>query len=191
MKKFSKIFLIIFIICCILLISFFIRNYMIINRIYNLQEKELSKIENSNNYLYEQKSTDNIGNVYIQIYFKDGIYKSITYFKDELDNIDYLNTNEQFEQEELNNLIEEIQMITCMFVRDNSTTKIPIFQFIKSKDNQYIISIPKTKTDTDYLYINKDTGIIEKWITNDNSVFTFKITENVVTDENIKKPESM
>lgn len=192
MKRFLKIFLITFVICCIFLVAFVLRNYVILKKIYNLQKDTLAKLENSNNFLYEMESTDPVGDVKHKIYCKDGIYKSVTYFKGELDNVDYLNTNEPNEQDNINKdyFMNDIKSISYMFVYDNIKeymTKMSICRFIKSKDNQYIISIPKTETDMDYYYINKDNGMIEKWETLD-SIFTFKITENVVTNIDIEKP---
>jgi len=190
MKKFFKIFLITFVICCVFFASFILRNYVILQKIYNLQEDTLAKLENSNNFLYEMESTDSVGDVKRQIYCKDGIYKSVTYFKGELDSINYLNTNEQNEQNNIDKdyFINDIKSMSFMFVDDDIKeyiTKMSICRFIKSKDNQYIISIPKTETDMEYYYINKENGMIEKWET--FGVFTFKITENVVNDADIQK----
>lgn len=189
MKKFLKVFLIIFFICCVLFIVFLIRNYMILNNIYKLQNENFLKIENSNNFLYEQVSTNNImDDVKLQIYYKDGVYKSITYLKNEVDNIDYLNTNEQTEITE-NSFIDNIKVtVFALLDKDvkNYIIKNSICHFIKSTDTQYIIPVSKMGADMDYYYVNKKNGIIEKWET-DNATFTYKITENVVTDTDIEK----
>lgn len=66
--------------------------------------------------------------------------------------------------------------------------KNSICQFINSTDTQYIIPVNKgTDGYCDYYYINKNTGMIEKWETKD-CVFTYRITENVVIDSDIEKP---
>lgn len=50
MKKFLKVFLILFCICCIILGIFVLKNYMILNKIHNLQKELAIKTENSNNF---------------------------------------------------------------------------------------------------------------------------------------------
>jgi hypothetical protein len=160
---------------------------MILNNIYKLQDENFSKIKNSNNFLFEEVSTDNIvGEVKSQIYYKDGIYKSVTYVKGEIDSIIYLNTNESNGQTEITE-DNFINTISLMFNLLNNDFKTSIVHLIKSNDTQYIIPVPKTENSIDYWYVNKNTGMAEKWETND-STFTFKITENVVTDADVEKP---
>jgi hypothetical protein len=95
---------------------------MILNNIYKLQDENFSKIKNSNNFLFEEVSTDNIvGEVKSQIYYKDGIYKSVTYVKGEIDSIIYLNTNESNGQTEITEdnfiLKQKIALITGMLTK--------------------------------------------------------------------------
>jgi len=189
-KKFLKAFLIVFCIFCIILGIFLLRNYMILNRIHNLQKELATKIENSNNFLYEEKSINHMGEIKRYIYYKDNVYKDITYLNNEIENSNYLNLNEPNGKDRSiyldtvkNSLARLVDNDTRSFVIKNS-----ICQFIKSTDTQYIVPINKETNDyRDYYYINKNTGMVEKWETKD-CVFTYTITENVVTNIDIEKP---
>lgn len=190
MKNFLKVFLKVFCICCIILGIFLLRNYMILNKIHNLQKELASKIEKSNNFLYEATSINHMGEIEEYIYYKDNIYKDIIYLNNEIENSNYLNLNEQNEQNQ-NIYLDTIKDSIARFGDDdtrNFVIKNSICQFLKSRDTQYIIPINYgTDGYRDYYYIDKNTGMIEKWETKD-CVFTYKITENVVTDSDIEKP---
>ena len=190
MKKFFKVFFKVFLICCILLGIFLLRNYIILNKIYNLQKEMFAKIENSNNFLYKETSITHMGEIERYIYYKNNIYKDITYLNNAIEHSNYLNLNEQNEQNE-NIYLDTVKSSLAKLVDDDLRSfviKNSICQFIKSTDTQYIIPVNK-RTDGyhDYYYINKNNGIVEKWETKD-CVFTYKITENVVTDSDIEKP---
>lgn len=188
MKKSLKICLIILVIFCLLVIAFFVRNKIIINKIYNLQEKTLSRIENSSNFLYERESiNNNTKNVKTQLYCKDGVLKSITYLQGELYDTDYLDTKETNNQNQKDKFMEEIKNVAFVF---NNNIKISICQYIKSEGNYYIISVPKFEPANDDYYVNKETGMVEKWKT-DGEIWTLKITENVVTDTDMEKQEDI
>ena len=190
MKNFLKVFLKVFLICCIILGIFVLRNYMILNKIHNLQKELATKIENSSNFLYEETSITHLGEIKRYIYYKNNIYKDITYLNNEIEHSNYLNLNEQNNQNQSiyldtvkNNLAKLVDDDLRNFISKNS-----ICQFIKSTDTQYIIPVNKgTDGYHEYYYINKNNGMVEKWETKD-CVFTYKITDNVVTDSDIEKP---
>lgn len=190
MKRLLKTFLITFVICCTIVGIFLLRNYLILNKIRKLQIDTWSKIENSNNFIYEDFSTTTIGNISgIKLYCKDGIYKKIYYdTPNEITDINYFNVNETKKEDILYCVKRAFQFVDEE--RFNIEVKNCIFHFIRSKDNQYITSVkvksPLRPNGTDYFYFDKETGMLEKWETV-YSTSTYKITENIVTDDDVKK----
>ena len=188
MKRFLRTFLIIFAICCSIVGVFLLRNYLILNKIRKLQIDTWSKIENSNNFIYEDFSITSIGSTQgTKLYCKDGIYKQVFYDTvNKVNDIKYFDVNET----EKERIFYEVER-AFEFVEEESfknEVKHYVFRFIKSKDNQYIISIYVKSSlrpnGTDYFYFNKETGMLEKWETVYGTT-TYTITENVVTDDDI------
>ncbi len=193
MKRFLKTFLITFVICCSIVGVFLLRNYLILNKIRKLQIDTWSKLENSNNFLYEDFSITATGNVQgMKLYCKDGIYKQTYYDTVNKENdTKYFNVNENKRKDFLYGVERSFE-----FVEEESfknEVKHYILHFIKSKDNQYIISMevrsPLRPNGTDYFYFNKETGMLEKWETV-YSTSTYTITENIVTDDDVANPDS-
>lgn len=195
MKQFLKVFLIVFLICCIILGILILRNYLILNKAHKLQMDMLSKLENSNNFMYEEFSeTPSLLNASIKIYCKDGIYRKVETIGDEVPNIEYLNTNEPSEISK-EDFLHPITLVSLVLARDESFKPILIrnlLKFVKVQGDYYILTIEEKNPPlkgTNCYYINKETGIIEKWEFCGNTT-TYKITENVVTDEDIRTIEN-
>lgn len=186
MKKILKIFFIIFSICCSIFVIFLLRNYLILNKIRKLQIDTWSKIKNSNNFIYEDVSTTKTGNTQIiKLYCKDGIYKQIYYdIQNKENSIKYFNVDENNQEDFLYDVEKSFQLVNKENFKEQ--VKHSILHFIKSKNNQYIISIyiksPLRDNGIDYFYFNKETGMLEKCETV-YGTSTYTITENIVTDK--------
>lgn len=194
MKRFLKTFFITFVICCSIVGVFLLRNYLILNKIRKLQIDTWSKIENLNNFTYDEFSITTTGYIQgIKLYCKDGIYKMIYYdIPQEIMDIKYSNANESKKEDILYSYSVERAFPFVDEERFKNEVKHSILHFIKSKDNQYItsqyIKSPLRDSGYDYSYFNKETGMLEKYETIYRKS-TCKITENIVTDYDVAKPQ--
>lgn len=132
MKKFLKTFLITFLICCIMVGIFLLRNYLILNKIRKLQIDTLSKIEEFSNFVFEEISINEILSDNKKLYCKDGIYKEIDYVEDKITDIKYFNINEQNEvkKEDILSCVKEAFILT-----DTDVAKSDINEYEVQENN--------------------------------------------------------
>lgn len=210
MKKIIKIFIISI---SIIIVSYVIncsRNYLIINNL--LENAQNFKI--SNNYELKQNSlstaTDNIEwEVLSQYYCKDNVYlyKNSTILtrnlNKEITNYgvwhDY-NSNEHIEflYDNDNNLIEDklidkedLEFSPLSSIIFDNFSNIDLLKSFIFKENDLYKIVTFYSTFKSIMYINSNTGIIEKLnYIYENSSYTLinLYKENVVTDEIMKKP---
>jgi hypothetical protein len=217
MKKVLKILLVILLVLIILLIINSIRNYKILNRIFVAEENFL--FDTKNFYLEIHGILKDGEQKYIneKIYYKDGIlnkiflwnkedddntycnilwqselekkiYKSFFSSEDAIQDREYQENNESA-LEDLKSELLELKLSSLgnlkLYIKTN------ILNFIKSEDNCYIISYINGKI----LYVNKDTGLIEKstFKSKDKiatlSTVEYTYSENTVTDEDVTRIE--
>jgi len=156
----------------------------------------LSKIQNSNNFMYEEFSENsNSYNARIRVFCKDGIFKMVDNIGDEVLYTKYLDTNEPSEISEVSKeyFFNPITRVSLVLASDDSFKSIVtrnILRFMKVEGNYYILTEQSSLTGTYCYYINKETGMIEKWKIGGNT-YTSKIIENIVTDEDVQKTENI
>lgn len=185
MKK-KIIMTIIFALIIVVLIYFIfvIRRFLILNEIKN----SYKNYSNANNYHIIMNYEDGVELKNIEVYFKDNNYKKIINDnKENLSKITYfvdLNNNIYFKYDE-NTLVKELisvdevpqesllkSVMTYSLISDNNFTNfinaLNIFGYnIKTNENSYIIKSGKTEE-----YINKQTKLLDKKITYNDSVKT-------------------
>lgn len=185
MKK-KIIMAIIFALIIVVLIYFIfvIRRFLILNEIKN----SYKNYSNANNYHIIMNYEDGVELKNIEVYFKDNNYKKIINDnKENLSKITYfvdLNNNIYFKYDE-NTLVKELisvdevpqesllkSVMTYSLISDNNFTNfinaLNIFGYnIKTNENNYIIKSGKTEE-----YINKQTKLLDKKITYNDSVKT-------------------
>lgn len=185
MKK-KIIMTIIFALIIVVLIYFIfvIRRFLILNEIKN----SYKNYSNANNYHIIMNYEDGVELKNIEVYFKDNNYKKIINDnKENLSKITYfvdLNNNIYFKYDE-NTLVKELisvdevpqesllkSVMTYSLISDNNFTNfinaLNIFGYnIKTNENNYIIKSGKTEE-----YINKQTKLLDKKITYNDSVKT-------------------
>lgn len=210
MKKSGKIIILISIVIALIAIVFrtFIGNCFIFAKIYI---KVQSTSINFDNLFFEEtievKSTGNSSSKY---YFKDGNLKhefTFTYndeFLKEFGNLEkqitkIYYTNENSEAEEISyngsSFEEENELVSYEEIKKNIANDLKFFQLnltteqwkqlllqkIEIEDNCYKIKIENGCT-----YINRDTALIEKHVS-EESIISYKYSENTVKDDDIKK----
>lgn len=185
MKK-KIIMTIIFALIIVVLIYFIfvIRRFLILNEIKN----SYKNYSNANNYHIIMNYEDGVELKNIEVYFKDNNYKKIINDnKENLSKITYfvdLNNNIYFKYDE-DTLVKELisvdevpqesllkSVMTYSLISDNNFTNfinaLNIFGYnIKTNENNYIIKSGKTEE-----YINKQTKLLDKKITYNDSVKT-------------------
>ena len=195
MKK-KIIMTIIFALIIVVLIYFIfvIRRFLILNEIKN----SYKNYSNANNYHIIMNYEDGVELKNIEVYFKDNNYKKIINDnKENLSKITYfvdLNNNIYFKYDE-NTLVKELisvdevpqesllkSVMTYSLISDNNFTNFinsfNIFGYnIKTNENSYIIKSGKTEE-----YINKQTKLLDKKITYNDSV---KTTNYIVEFDNV------
>ena len=195
MKK-KIILTIIFALIIVVLIYFIfvIRRFLILNEIKN----SYKNYSNANNYHIIMNYEDGVELKNIEVYFKDNNYKKIINDnKENLSKITYfvdLNNNIYFKYDE-NTLVKELisvdevpqesllkSVMTYSLISDNNFTNfinaLNIFGYnIKTNENNYIIKSGKTEE-----YINKQTKLLDKKITYNDSV---KTTNYIVEFDNV------
>ena len=195
MKK-KIIMTIIFALIIVVLIYFIfvIRRFLILNEIKN----SYKNYSNANNYHIIMNYEDGVELKNIEVYFKDNNYKKIINDnKENLSKITYfvdLNNNIYFKYDE-NTLVKELisvdevpqesllkSVMTYSLISDNNFTNfinaLNIFGYnIKTNENNYIIKSGKTEE-----YINKQTKLLDKKITYNDSV---KTTNYIVEFDNV------
>lgn len=195
MKK-KIIMTIIFALIIVVLIYFIfvIRRFLILNEIKN----SYKNYSNANNYHIIMNYEDGVELKNIEVYFKDNNYKKIINDnKENLSKITYfvdLNNNIYFKYDE-NTLVKELisvdevpqesllkSVMTYSLISDNNFTNfinaLNIFGYnIKTNENNYIIKSGKTEE-----YINKQTKLLDKKITYNDSV---KTTNYLVEFDNV------
>ncbi len=195
MKK-KIIMTIIFALIIVVLIYFIfvIRRFLILNEIKN----SYKNYSNANNYHIILNYEDGVELKNIEVYFKDNNYKKIINDnKENLSKITYfvdLNNNIYFKYDE-NTLVKELisvdevpqesllkSVMTYSLISDNNFTNFinafNIFGYnIKTNENNYIIKSGKTEE-----YINKQTKLLDKKITYNDSV---KTTNYIVEFDNV------
>ena len=195
MKK-KIIMAIIFALIIVVLIYFIfvIRRFLILNEIKN----SYKNYSNANNYHIIMNYEDGVELKNIEVYFKDNNYKKIINDnKENLSKITYfvdLNNNIYFKYDE-NTLVKELisvdevpqesllkSVMTYSLISDNNFTNfinaLNIFGYnIKTNENNYIIKSGKTEE-----YINKQTKLLDKKITYNDSV---KTTNYIVEFDNV------
>lgn len=174
----------------ILIIGYFARNYIIINKIANKQNV-------SNNYLLNieiyPENGENVDKLIIEQYYKDG--KVMQMMKNSVRTVNYWYDEETK---------ETITMYPAELIASSSkSNSIVIFDpfLIKDKMNMALstsISFDEVNGEQCYVlkrgkhlkdYVSVERGIVVKEI-NENSVIEYKsYTKNVVTDENVSKPD--
>ena len=178
--------IIIFALIIVVLIYFIfvIRRFLILNEIKN----SYKNYSNANNYHIIMNYEDGVELKNIEVYFKDNNYKKIINDnKENLSKITYfvdLNNNIYFKYDE-NTLVKELisvdevpqesllkSVMTYSLISDNNFTNfinaLNIFGYnIKTNENNYIIKSGKTEE-----YINKQTKLLDKKITYNDSVKT-------------------
>ena len=171
-----------------------IRRFLILNEIKN----SYKNYSNANNYHIIMNYEDGVELKNIEVYFKDNNYKKIINDnKENLSKITYfvdLNNNIYFKYDE-NTLVKELisvdevpqesllkSVMTYSLISDNNFTNfinaLNIFGYnIKTNENNYIIKSGKTEE-----YINKQTKLLDKKITYNDSV---KTTNYIVEFDNV------
>lgn len=206
MKK--KILLIILAILVILIALFLInlgRNYLILKTIYDSNTDFTSTLSNS----YFEQTTDffNDLNNYLPtiqttLYSYNGIYLLKTYN----DNVPYSvlwydsNTDESIFFDEsgydpnstatTNLFTGSYQIVLLNSLGDDNTVISTIlyqnlFTPLIAKNNCYVFKFNELT-----IYLNKETNLIEKIIT-DNATISYKVEKNIVTSEDVAKPDSL
>ena len=208
MKKFLKIILTIFIFLFILFCINLTRNFIILNNIYKTQSDFFANLDNY--YFTEEFGTVSLFNTRkIQLY-KDNTYLCKTITNNKEDYI-WLNKNTKEFIFSDNSVINPNYETTLNFL-ENSLIFINYFNenSIKLNDLVYsnLFNILTLNNTTDWLqeqtyiirlknsnfefYIGKNSSLIRAIKYNDSSGiggYIFKIEKNVVTSEDIKKPE--
>lgn len=193
-KKIIMIIIFALIIVVLIYFIFVIRRFLILNEIKN----SYKNYSNANNYHIILNYEDGVELKNIEVYFKDNNYKKIINDnKENLSKITYfvdLNNNIYFKYDE-NTLVKELisvdevpqesllkSVMTYSLISDNNFTNfinaLNIFGYnIKTNENNYIIKSGKTEE-----YINKQTKLLDKKITYNDSV---KTTNYLVEFDNV------
>lgn len=183
-KKIIMIIIFALIIVVLIYFIFVIRRFLILNEIKN----SYKNYSNANNYHIILNYEDGVELKNIEVYFKDNNYKKIINDnKENLSKITYfvdLNNNIYFKYDE-DTLVKELisvdevpqesllkSVMTYSLISDNNFTNfinaLNIFGYnIKTNENNYIIKSGKTEE-----YINKQTKLLDKKITYNDSVKT-------------------
>ena len=193
-KKIIMIIIFALIIVVLIYFIFVIRRFLILNEIKN----SYKNYSNANNYHIIMNYEDGVELKNIEVYFKDNNYKKIINDnKENLSKITYfvdLNNNIYFKYDE-NTLVKELisvdevpqesllkSVMTYSLISDNNFTNfinaLNIFGYnIKTNENSYIIKSGKTEE-----YINKQTKLLDKKITYNDSI---KTTNYIVEFDNV------
>ena len=205
-KNVLKIVILILIILLLLIVINIYRNYSILKKI----SKSNEELKNSlNNYYFKQVSNLNsefpYGNYSIssftdELFVKDNSLKHILYLNNKVQVIEWFddNTKENISINEQDKTIstnsqneKELNLVykeqpNQIFITKDLVSKLllsNIFTPFAVKDGCYVIK------DSDWTYyINKDTCLIEKGIGN-SYTFTYTLEKNVVTNDDIQKPD--
>lgn len=182
----------------------YIRNFIIIKKIFNLG----SSFVFSNNYKIEEKIRTPVSETKIFFYYKDGSYlyeSNIFLNNEEESNIVWYNEQDEnfisLTKDENGNLIENstlnnsdnflkfFNLESYIFGRQfNSYFQIinkNIFYRITMEDDCYKVKSPTNSSE--YFYINRETGLIQKLINSDTYLeFTYKM--DCVKERDLIKP---
>ena len=210
MRKVLKIIIIIIVILILLYAIFCFRNYFIIKK---LLEKSRN-LDVANNYKIVQNISATTVDILGEFYLKDNnyLYKENRTWKEdsenELDNYAIWydsNTNEfiEFMYDDNNNLVQQevvhkletLPIDTITFYKHDNFSDGNFYNILKtiiSKEGDYYKITTYFSDEKDIIYVNQDSGVIEKFsiVRSDNTTYTVTSSyeANVVTDEMIEKP---
>lgn len=201
MKK--KIFLVILVIFIIIVVLFLInlgRNFVILKNIFNSNNEFKNNL--SDNYLFEEIvefSNGSFSTLQNTLYVCNGTYLLKTYYNNTPYTVHWYdsNTNELVSFDENgstnNSFVGFTQYINHMFLNKLNNEDITIstilcqnlFTPFTVENNCYIINVNNST-----IYINKETCLIER-ILSGTTTLSFKLQENIVSDQNVTKPNSL
>lgn len=198
MKKITKLIIILIVIIIFSLMCNMIRNIYIINKIKNNSNKYFSdmnsykgKFESYSVRIFDNNTTEEKIDTE-EFYYKDGVYLIKQYFENKLIAVEWKNTNTN---EQISNYSDDVQekfvytdIMNLNFIINeefhNNNLKLYLFNFIKSNENNYIIS----GKEADF-YFNKETGVLSKFDANNGHYEIYSINKNNVEDEELKKTD--
>lgn len=195
MKKVFKGIIILAIIAIILFVTNYIRNNIIINEIFEVQ----NNMNLGSNYYIKTSVDSQMENSYSELYVKDDIYVEKSYINNKLEKIDWYNkiTEEikRLEEDENGELkaveVEKIDgpesfiEILLPFKEislKNEVKKLNLFKVIKEIDGCYEIKI----ADNEYVLINKDSKVAVKFLKNEQYEIKVLLEINTVTEDDVK-----
>lgn len=193
MKKFFKIIFILLVILIALFIINFCRNYFILKRIYDLG----NNFKATENYHIQKNINTSFGKEFINYYYKDkkslyideedgdsrkyntiGFYNKDTdeYIEFTSDDNGQLIKNENPTKNAKSDFIEDF--IYCKSYDFSDLLKKNIFKIIKEDKENYIINLNNQNE-----YVNKETGLLDKVISQKNNIEIEVIFEKGVVDD--------
>ena len=195
MKKVFKGIIILAIIAIILFVTNYIRNNIIINEIFEVQ----NNMNLGSNYYIKTSVDSQMENSYSELYVKDDIYVEKSYINNKLEKIDWYNkiTEEikRLEEDENGELktveVEKIDgpesfiEILLPFKEislKNEVKKLNLFKVIKEIDGCYEMKI----ANNEYVLINKDSKVAVKFLKNEQYEIKVLLEINTVTEDDIK-----
>ena len=194
-KKILKIIIPIIILLLAIFSINFIRNYYILNQI----AKQNETIENSiNNYYFEQITKGERYSYKEKIYVYEGTYNIKDYIDEKLYKVIWFDTNsgKSVSIDDNNNLNQNInysrfqrEYKKILLIKQDSKKETlhkliisNLFRPIEEKEEYYII-----KKDINTIYINKETGLIEKE-ESEKSTQTYTLEQNTTSENDVKSP---
>lgn len=194
-KKMFKIIIPITILLLILFMINIIRNYNILNQIAKQNEETEISMENyyfehiteTEPYTYKEEIYVYDGTYLIKDYMNDKLYKKIWFDLSSGQSIsidDNNNFNRNVSYSSFQREYKEILLIKQDSKKETFKKLLLnyLFKPIQEENNNYMI-----KKDDNKIYINKETGLIEK-IISDKSKQTYKIEGNTTTENDVKSP---
>lgn len=194
-KRILKVLILIISLLLILFIINFIRNYSILNQIAKQNEVTEKSIAN---YYFEHVTEKEPYSYKEEIYMYNGAYLIKDYMNNELYKTIWfdLSTGKSVSIDNNNNLSQNVDYSSfqreykeiLLIKQDNRKETIHkllmsnLFRPIQIENTNYII-----KQENNRIYINKDTGLKEKEVS-ENSMQTYKLEENMTTETDIKSP---
>lgn len=194
-KKILKIIIPIIILLLAIFSINFIRNYYILNQI----AKQNETIENSiKNYYFEQITKGERYSYKEKIYVYEGTYNIKDYIDEKLYKVIWFDTNsgKSVSIDDNNNLNQNInysrfqrEYKKILLIKQDSKKETlhkliisNLFRPIEEKEEYYII-----KKDINTIYINKETGLIEKE-ESEKSTQTYTLEQNTTSENDVKSP---
>ena len=195
MKKFLKLLVFIFIAFFVISVGNFMKNYIIINKIFSLQ----NSFDIGSNYLIKLKTYSELSTSSTELYMKDNIYLQKIFIDNELSEITFhnLNTNEFLSySKNSNNNLELVQnsehdnykhIIDALTpfktgISKSELLKVNTFNFINYINNCYQLNTPYGEIE----FIDKETGLLMKNVKNNKTLVEISFQKDIVTDEDLK-----